>query len=100
MPLPFPYTPSAVEERIDEEDRDLARLSNETLLYMHDYGEAWEGWLRHHRGNLLFLAQNEFDLLEAIRLSARLNNVDGNIVRTGRRNEHIRSHLLRRKLRG
>jgi len=100
VPLPFPCTPRAVEERIDAEDQNLARLSTETLRYMHDYGEAWEGWLRRHRGNLLFLAENEFDLLEAIRLSARLNNVDGNIVRTGRRNERIRSHLLGRELRG
>ncbi len=96
--MQLPLVPGSVEERIDEEEQSLASLSTGTLRYMHRYGVAWEAWLTQHRGNLIFLAESEFDLVEAMRLSARLSNVGANIVRTGRRNERIRSQLLTREL--
>lgn len=86
------------EVRTDEEAQRLAQLSTATLDYMRGYGLAWEGWLRHHRGNLRFLADGEHDLFEAMRLCARLNTVSRSISRTGRRNEAIRAELLRRGL--
>ena len=86
------------EVRTDEESRRLRRLSTATLDYMHEYGTAWEDWLRYHRGNLLFLADGEHDLFEAMRLSGRLSNVNRSISRTGRRNETIRAELVRRDL--
>lgn len=86
------------EVRTDEESRRLGRLSTATLDYMHEYGIAREGWLRYHRGNLLFLADGEHDLFEAMRLSGRLSNVNRSISRTGRRNETIRAELVKREL--
>jgi hypothetical protein len=86
------------EVRTDEESQRLAALSTSTVDYMYEYGLAREGWLRHHRGNLLFLADREHDLLEAMRLSGRLNNVVRSISRTGRRNEAIRAELVKREL--
>ena len=86
------------EVRTDEESRRLALLSTETLDYMRGYGLAWERWLRHHRGNLVFQADTEYDLFEAMRLSTRLKSVGKSISRTGRRNEAIQAELLRREL--
>jgi hypothetical protein len=88
-----------VEVRIDEESRRLASVSVSTLLYMIDYGLAKERDLGRHRVQLGYLAEDEHDLLEAMRLSARLRKVDGNIRRTGRTNEGIRAELVRRGLR-
>ncbi|MFH1502488.1 MAG: hypothetical protein ABIG03_05535 [Candidatus Eisenbacteria bacterium] len=94
----LPFIPPAVEERIDEESQGLSEFSSAALSYMYSYGSAWEGWLRHHRGNLLFLAEYEHDLVEAMGLSTRLKSVETNIRRTGRRNERIRSRLLEREM--
>lgn len=96
MQLTLP--PATVEERIDEDEQRFRELSSATLNYMHGYGVAWESWLRHHRGNLIFVANNEHDLFEAMRLSSRLNSIEGNIAKTGRRNERIRSELLSRAI--
>ncbi|MBD3348599.1 MAG: hypothetical protein GF400_05320 [Candidatus Eisenbacteria bacterium] len=87
-------SPHTVEEQVADEESRLAGLSGATLRYMYVYGVAWECWLRHHRGNLEFAAEEECDLVEAMRLSSRLNRVDRNIERTISRNEKIRSHLL------
>ena len=94
----FLPTPQTVEERINEEESRLSRLSPSTLRYMHDYGVAWESWLRHHRGMLRFLAEETHDLFEAMHLSSRLTRVNGNIERTKKRNEEIRAHILRRQM--
>jgi hypothetical protein len=88
-----------VEVRLDEESRRLASVSVSTLLYMMDYGLARERDLARHRVYLGYVADDEHDLFEAMRLSARLNRVDGNIRRTGRANEGIRAELVRRGLR-
>ncbi len=96
--MQFPLETQVVEVRVDEEDRILARVSEPTLRYMHDYGVALEGWLRHHHGNLEFLAEEERDLFEGMRLTRRLERVEGNITRTGRRNERIRAELMKREL--
>ena len=87
-----------VETRVEEESRRLGELSVSTLEYIADHGIAKELRLRHHRGNLGFLAEEEHDLLEAMRLSARLNRVDVNIARTGRANERVRAELVRRAI--
>jgi hypothetical protein len=84
------------EIRVDEESRRLARVSVSTLLYMIDYGLAKERCLGRHEVNLGYLADDECDLLEAMRLSERLKRVAANIQRTGRRNERIRAELVRR----
>ena len=87
-----------VEVRLDEESRRLGELSVSTLEYMADHGAAHELRLRHHRGNLGYAADNECDLFEAMRLSARLKRVDGNIARAGRGTERVRAELVRRAL--
>ena len=92
------FRPSIAETRIEEESRRLGRLSVATLDYMRDYGLAKEYWLKHHRGDLLFRADCEHDLFEAMRLSARLRSVDRNVSSTGRANEAIRAELVRREL--
>lgn len=96
--MQLPFFPRSVEERVDQEEQNLSELSVETLRYMYEYGVAWEEWLRHHHGNLLFLAESEHDLLEAMSLSARLKNVERNIRTTGRRIERISSQMLARDL--
>jgi hypothetical protein len=88
-----------VEVRLDEESRRLASVSVSTLLYMMDHGLAKERDLSRHRVHLGYLADDEYDLLEAMRLSTRLSRVDGNIRRTGRVNGMIRAELVRRELR-
>lgn len=89
-----------VEIRRQDDEQQLSLLSAGTLAYMYDYGLATERRLRHHRSNLSFLADEEFDLLEAMRLSSRLNRVSVNIDRAGRRNERLRAELIRRELSG
>ena len=88
-----------VEIRLDEERRRLAVVSVSTLLYMMDYGLARERNLGRHRIDLDYLAEEEYDLFEAIRLSARLRRVDTNVVRIARRNERLRAELIVRDLR-
>jgi hypothetical protein len=88
----------AVEIRLDEESQRLAAVSVSTLRYMMDYGLARERDLGFHRANLEYLAEDEYDILEAMELSARLNRVEVNIRRTGRSNEALRAELIRRGL--
>ena len=90
----------SIEVRKDEEESRLARLSVGTLRYMHQYGLASERRLVQHFGNLSFLADEERDLLEAMRLNERLNRVTRNIASTGRRNERLGAELLKRQLDG
>ena len=87
-----------VEVRLDEESQRLVSVSASTLLYMMDYGLARERDLGRHRVNLGYLAEEEYDLLEAMRLSVRLNRVETNIARTARVNEKIRAELVVRGL--
>ena len=94
--MELPLATQVVESRLDEEDQILARVSSSTLEYMYSYGLMHEARLTWHRGNLAFLACEEHDLFEAMRLSVRLTSVDRNISRTGRRNERMRSELVRR----
>jgi hypothetical protein len=74
----------STEIRQDEERGRLAELSCSTLDYMIDYAVALENRLRHHRKELGYFAEEEFDILEGIRLCARLRSVEKNIARTGR----------------
>jgi len=92
-------TPAA-EVRIDEENQRLGQVSTATLWYMYGYGVSLEDRLRWHSGNLRFLWEEEHDLLEVMRLTGRLNRVDRNIGRTGRRSERMRSELVRREIEG
>ena len=87
-----------VEVRFDEETRRLAAVSVSTLLYMIDYGLAREHDLGRQRVNLGYLAQEEYDLLEAMRLSVRLSRVEANVARTARLNERVRAELVVREL--
>jgi hypothetical protein len=50
--------------------------------------------LGRHRIDLGYLAEEEHDLVEAIRLSARLKRVDANVVRIARMNERLRAELV------
>ncbi|MBN2564735.1 MAG: hypothetical protein JXB46_03405 [Candidatus Eisenbacteria bacterium] len=93
-------TAQAVETRRDEQHMHLAELSASTLRYMIEYGVALESRLRHHRVELGYQADDEFDLLEAMRLSSRLKRVETNISRAGRVNAGLRAELLSRELRG
>jgi hypothetical protein len=99
MLTPAGSTPP-VEIKRQEDEQRLSLLSVDTLAYMYDYGLATEQRLRHHRSNLSFVADQEFDLLEAMRLNSRLNRVSVNIDRAGRRNERLRAELVRRELSG
>ena len=92
-------TPAA-EVRIDEEDQRLGQVSTATVWYMYGYGVSLEDRLRRHRGNLRFLWEEEHDLLEVMRLTGRLNRVEHNVGRTGRRNERTRAELVRREIEG
>jgi hypothetical protein len=83
--------------RIVEEDRRLSQVSRATLSYMYEYGVNLENRLRWHRGNLRFYADEEYDLVEAMRLAGRLTNVGKNIARAGRRNERMRAEIVRRE---
>ena len=85
-----------VEVRHDEESERLASVSVSTLLYMVDYGLARELALGRQKVALEYMADDERDLLEAMRLSARLKRVEGNIRRTGRANERIRAEIVAR----
>ncbi len=88
-----------LEVRLHEDSQRLASVSVSTLLYMMDYGLARERDLRRHYVNLGYLAEDEHDLFEAMRLSARLNRVETNTARTARVNERLRAELVVRDLR-
>jgi len=90
--------PGVAECRVEEDRQELARLSVGTLVYMRDRGEALEARLRYHGVSLEWLAAEEHDLYEAMRLSVRLTNVRANTTRAGRRCDRIRAELLRREL--
>ena len=83
-----------VEIRLHEENQRLATVSVSTLLYMMEYGLSREQHLERHRIDLGYLAEEEHDLFEAIRLSARLRRVDANVVRIARMNERLRAELV------
>lgn len=86
-----------VEIRLQEDQR-VSRVSDPTLRYMYRYGLALEARLGWHEANLVFRAEEECDLFEAMRLSARLKRVDRNIRRVARRNARMRDEFLRRAL--
>jgi hypothetical protein len=92
----IPATGAVAETWRDEQTARLSRLSLSTLQYMITHGQARERRLRHHRIELGYFADEEFDLLEAMRLSARLSRVETNIARAGRVNAGIRAELLSR----
>jgi hypothetical protein len=85
------------EARIDEEDQVISRVSVGTLEFMYRYGLALERRLRRHRGNLHFIAEEEHDLFEGMRLATRLKKVDRNIRRVDGRNERLRFEIVRRE---
>jgi hypothetical protein len=87
-----------LEVRLHEESRRLASVSVSTLLYMMDYGLARERDLRRHHVNLGYQAEDEHDLFEAMRLSARLSRVETNTARAARVNERLRAELVVRDL--
>jgi hypothetical protein len=84
------------EVRVDCEDRVVATVSDGTLDYMYRHGLHHERRLRNHRGNLDLEAALEGDLFEVMRLAARLRAVDRNVRRASRRNERLRSEIVRR----
>lgn len=89
---------SVHEHRLLDERAELGRVSTATLRYMWEASTALEAWLRMHGGNLLAIAQEEYDLYEAMRLSARLSSVSRNAARAERRSERIRAEVIRREL--
>jgi hypothetical protein len=95
-----PAVAEAVETRQDQESRRLRELSHSTLLYMIGYGVSLENWLMHHRMELGYVADETFDLLEAMRLSTRLKRVETNISRAGRSVAVVRAELVRRQTGG
>lgn len=92
--------PRVAEYRVEEGHQELRAISVPTLVYMRDRSEALEARLRWHGANLEWLASDEHDLYEAMRLSARLKNVKVNTARAGQRSDRIRAELLRRQLSG
>jgi hypothetical protein len=86
-----------IEATLAEEDQVIARVSGATLAYMYREGLARERRLEHHRGDLWFAASEEHDLFEGMRLAVRLTNTERNIVRTGSRNERLRSEMVGRE---
>lgn len=86
-----------IEARLEDEDRVIAAVSEGTLQYMYRYGLARERRLRNHMGNLGLDALEERGLFEAMRLAERLSVVDKNIVGASRRNERLRSEIVRRE---
>jgi len=86
-----------IEAKLDEEDRVIAAVTGATLEYMYRHGLAHERRLRNHSGNLSFDAVEEHDLFEAMRLAERLSAVHKNIRGASRRNERLRSEIVRRE---
>jgi len=89
-----------VEVRVERQDDRIARVSAAGLVYMYRCGVALEERLRYHRRALGWVAAEEYDLFEGMRLSTRIGTVDGNIRRTARRNDRMRTEFLRRGLEG
>jgi hypothetical protein len=85
-----------IEVRVSEEDRVIATVSDGTLAYMYRHGLVREHRLRNHRGNLDFAREDERDLFEGMRLAERLSAVSRNIDGASRRNERLRSEIVRR----
>jgi len=88
--------PNYSEVRPHEENRRLRAVSESTLWYMHDHWVSHESRLRDHSRHLGYLAEDEYDLLNAMRLSSRCASVERNIASTERRVDRLRSELLRR----
>jgi hypothetical protein len=84
------------EVRIAEEDERLRSVSESTLWYIHDDGLWHAAALRDQRGHLGFLADEEHDLWNGMRLSSRLASVERNIDSAERRNDRVRAEILRR----
>lgn len=86
-----------IEATLSQEDRIVAAVSDGTLAYMYWHGLAREYRLRNHRGDLEFAREEGRDLFEGMRLAERLRTVDKNIQGAGRRNERLRSEIVRRE---
>jgi hypothetical protein len=95
--MQFPFEARAAQVWTDEEDQRLRRVSTLTLQYMYGHGLSLEGRLKHHGGDLAFFAQEEHDLLEAMRLDARLKSVKRNTERASRRNVLMHAEIVRRR---
>ncbi|MBD3367826.1 MAG: hypothetical protein GF405_06590 [Candidatus Eisenbacteria bacterium] len=91
---PQPYG----EIRISEEDERLRNLSESTLRFMHDHGVLLEERLREQSRYLGFLVEEEYDLVNAMRLSERRASVGRNVRVAGRRVETIRAEIVRRSV--
>jgi len=63
---------------------------------MLEYGISHESWLHWQHGFLLWAADEEADLYEAMRLSERLNRVDANVREVSSENERLRAELVSR----
>lgn len=98
--MELPLRAPAAEVEFDRDDQHLAGLSVDALLYMHDHGLALDSYLRRHAGHLRFVADDEYDFFEAMRLSERLKRVSGNIVRVGLRNDRLEAELVKRGIDG
>jgi hypothetical protein len=95
--MQFPFEARGAIVWTDEEDQRLRRVSTLALRYMYEYGLALEAHLKDHGGNLAFLAQEECDLLEAMRLYARLNTINRNVQRASRKNARMHAEIVRRQ---
>ncbi len=88
--------PACGEVRISEEDERLRSVSESTLRFMHDATLSLEARLRGQSRRLAWLADEEFDLVNAMRLSMRLASVERNVMNAERRVENIRTEMVRR----
>ena len=86
--------------RTEEGRQELARLSTPTLVYMLTSSLSLEAWLRRHTTQLEWLAEEEHDLYEAMRLSTRLTNVKVNAARAGSRSERLHAEIVGRQAPG
>ena len=86
------------EVRIAREDERIRRVSAATVEYMYDHGRALEERLGRHARLLDWLAEEEHDLFNGMRLSVRRERVAGNLGRAARRNERLGLELLRRRI--
>jgi len=86
------------EVRSSETGKHLASLSSATICYMYDHSLALERRLRWHEMNLVYAAEDEGDLYEAMRLSERLSRVEVNLVRVERRNSDLQAEIVIREL--
>ncbi len=86
------------EVRSSEAGKHLASLSSATLSYMYDHSLALERRLKHHEINLVYAADDEGDLYEAMRLSERLSRVEINLVRVEQRTNGLQAEIVAREL--